>query len=1339
MPFDSAEAQTRLLVGNTSAGTSGNSGGLALVQAFTTGGESAGYSVASLQIGFNSAPSSTNLGNLTITLRNVGTSPPGGTVVGTFTNPATGSAGLNTFTAPAGGIDLAANTTYYIYLSETAFGASRVQLRTFGGTTLTDEDSGSLSDWSIANNSHYNFFGTWTSQINLLGFNLNGSVKTAGTTPTAPDAPTSLTATAGDAQVTLNWADPSNSDIDKYQFRQGTGSPLTWGSWTDIGSSSATTTTHTVTGLTNGTQYSFQIRAVDGTAEGTASSTVTATPRFDAPAGLTATAGDTQVTLAWTDPSDNAISGYEFRQGSSTTISSASWTAISGSGADTTSHTVTGLTNGTAYSFQVRAVNGAASGTVTATPVAPLAAPTGLVVVPGVGGAVLYWTDPGNPAITGWRYRVRASGTTYGWSNMMGAGADTTKHTVTGLGNSALDFQIQYFVGSRVSTESAWVSATTKATADATVQFARVNTASNEGESAAVGVTLSALVSDDVTVYFRAGSDTDGATKGDDYPAGTVTGPDGTTGRYRVTIPAGMTSATLSIPITDDSALEVSESFSLAIVDIVSAAVIGRGARVGASVTILDNDVGIVLSPTGALILEPTGTATYTVRLGVRPTATVTVAVASQNAAIATAAPAELTFTDTTWNTPQMVTVTAVDDDIDNPGNQRTVGIAHTPSANSDNITVNTFSVTVNDDDARGYTFTPTALTVDEGDSGSYTVALSSEPTANVPVTITSDNSDVTVDTNSVMAGNQNTLVFTADDWNTARTVTVSAARDSDRTGDSATLTHAGLGGDYGSISANTLAVTVNDAPAAPAGLTATAGDGEAALGWTDPSDSAIDSYQIRQGSGSPFEWGSWADIANSDADTTAHTVTGLDNGTEYSFQVRAVDGTAASAASNTATATPAAADTDAPTATLAGVPEKINSATAFTATVTFSEAVVGFIKNDIMVTGGTAGVFTGDDGDTEYTLVVTPAGSANVVVTVLADSATDGNGKTGPAAEVVETAVWDATAPTLGISGVPASINATTAFTATFTFSESVTGFDTDDIAVTGGSKGALSGSGATYTMPITPAGSADVVVTVRAAAATDGLNTGPASAEEATAAWEPPAAPTGLTATPGNARVFLNWTNPSDSDIDKYQVRQGTGTTVTWGEWTDIGSSTATTTIHTVTGLANGTEYSFQIRAVDGSAESVESNTAVATPAAALVFTPASLNVNEGMDRTYTVALASRPTGGVTVTVASDNTDVTVDTNSVMPGDQNTLSFTTTTWGTAQTVTVAAAQDVDTTNDTATLSHSASGGGYNSVTGDLAVTVTDDDSPSVTVAETGGGTAVTEGGGDEDTFTVV
>ncbi len=102
------------------------------------------------------------------------------------------------------------------------------------------------------------------------------------------------------------------------------------------------------------------------------------------PTGLTAEAGDTTVTLTWTAPSATgggaAITGYEYRQsdtagdygttGSATVVP---WTAIPNS-ATATEYTVTGLTNDTAYFFQVRAVNlmggGKASSEATATPTA---------------------------------------------------------------------------------------------------------------------------------------------------------------------------------------------------------------------------------------------------------------------------------------------------------------------------------------------------------------------------------------------------------------------------------------------------------------------------------------------------------------------------------------------------------------------------------------------------------------------------------------------------------------------------------------------------------------------------------------------------------------------------------------------------------------------------------------------------------------------------------------------------------------------------------------------------------------------------------------------------------
>ena len=92
-----------------------------------------------------------------------------------------------------------------------------------------------------------------------------------------PAKPTGFTATAGDRQVILSWTDPKNSDITKYQYRQKEGSD-SYGSWTDIAGSGATTVTHTVSRLTNGTAYTFQVRAVAGTTNGVQLDEMTATP-----------------------------------------------------------------------------------------------------------------------------------------------------------------------------------------------------------------------------------------------------------------------------------------------------------------------------------------------------------------------------------------------------------------------------------------------------------------------------------------------------------------------------------------------------------------------------------------------------------------------------------------------------------------------------------------------------------------------------------------------------------------------------------------------------------------------------------------------------------------------------------------------------------------------------------------------------------------------------------------------------------------------------------------------------------------------------------------------------
>ena len=115
----------------------------------------------------------------------------------------------------------------------------------------------------------------------------------------------------------------------------------------------------------------------------------------------------------------------------------------------------------------------------------------------------------------------------------------------------------------------------------------------------------------------------------------------------------------------------------------------------------------------------------------------------------------------------------------------------------------------------RGVRVSPTEFAVSEGASASYTVVLLSEPTGAVMVEPNAVGSpDVMV---------SEALTFTASDWSTAQSVTVSAAEDNDAETDSATVTHTVSGGDYGSATAADVTVTVTENERASTEVTLTA------------------------------------------------------------------------------------------------------------------------------------------------------------------------------------------------------------------------------------------------------------------------------------------------------------------------------------------------------------------------------------------------------------------------------------------------------------------------------------------------------------------------------------
>ena len=119
-----------------------------------------------------------------------------------------------------------------------------------------------------------------------------------------------------------------------------------------------------------------------------------------------------------------------------------------------------------------------------------------------------------------------------------------------------------------------------------------------------------------------------------------------------------------------------------------------------------------------------------------------------------------------------------------------------------------------------------------------------------------------------------------------------------------------------------------------------------------------------------------------------------------------------------------------------------------------------------------------------------------------------------------------------------------------------------------------------------------------------------------------------------------------------------------------------------------------------VMGLTAGVVQNAAAQSPS--LVLSPTSLDVPEQGSASYTVKLATLPTADVTVSIGgTSGTDLSLNRTS--------LTFTMSNWSTAQSVSVSASRDPDATHDSATLTHTASGGDYGTVSADLPVTVTD------------------------------
>ena len=225
--------------------------------------------------------------------------------------------------------------------------------------------------------------GTYTVEIGVFDsswatdyyWNSNGATITVTAAQSAPPAPTGLIATAGNAQVTLAWT--ASSGATSYNVYRST---VAGNEGTTPIATGVAGTAWINTGLTNGTLYYYRVAAVNAGGTSGMSNEASATPKVPAPpapTGLTATAGNAQVTLAWT-ASSGAASYNVYRS----TVAGNEGTAPIATGVTATAWINTGLTNGTLYYYKVAAVNaGGTSGMSNEASATPKAPPSGPVNV----------------------------------------------------------------------------------------------------------------------------------------------------------------------------------------------------------------------------------------------------------------------------------------------------------------------------------------------------------------------------------------------------------------------------------------------------------------------------------------------------------------------------------------------------------------------------------------------------------------------------------------------------------------------------------------------------------------------------------------------------------------------------------------------------------------------------------------------------------------------------------------------------------------------------------------------------------------------------------------------
>ena len=662
-------------------------------------------------------------------------------------------------------------------------------------------------------------------------------------TPDLPP-PRNLNAALVDGAVALTWdaAATDAASITGYRILRRRPDVDAEVDFDPIAATGATETRYVDAGVEAGHRYAYQVKTQrDNYLSGSSNVASIDVPAPPPPPGnLLAREDDGMVTLTWTDPEDDAITGYQVRyEESATDLSDWSHDHDIDSDANTTTHPVTGLTNGIEYTFEVRAMRGSVQGlpaSVRATP--GNRAPANLEAAVDNGAVALTWEAPTADVASVSSYHFHYSLSSDG-VNVMRHGTfgtpDADTRTVDTIARERGYPYIAYKVRAKRGEEfSDWSNTVT-------VMF-HDGPPPPEGLTASAGVGQVRLEWDDpendaITGYqvrhgqrdaaLPAWSDRHNITSTARTTTHTVTGlTDGTAYTFQVRAKkgdddgaaAGVTQPAaprnLSVDAGDASA-------TLSWANPQDGAVIGyqvRFAEAGAALSAWRDIAGSDAAATTHAVTGLTHTTAYTFQVR------------------ATAADADGAFAGVTQPAQPGTLTASVGDG--------TVTLAWTDPGN--------VQIT-------GYQY---RYRVGDGAFGDWTL---------FPAGAVSNNSGTVP---RLTNGDRHTFEVRAKAGNVD--------------GAAASLT------------------TIPGPPAAPASLSAAAGNRAVTLTWADPDNDTIDGYQVRYGRSSVDlpDWSDDHNIEGSGPATTRHRVTGLTNGREYTFDVRAYN-EAGVGVSDSARATP--------------------------------------------------------------------------------------------------------------------------------------------------------------------------------------------------------------------------------------------------------------------------------------------------------------------------------------------------------------------------------------------------------------------------------------------------